>query len=172
MAEPYITEKSFIARLWVTNTEYPGPVGRREYSTGYNGKVQWHSSGWMTTSVQGHEPLDLWFGAVAHEEHGHVHEIRMWTNTSHPHYNQRVDISSNGYLGFYALNERAGPFWRLEDLGDSQIRLLTLDGNSVGIRWDKAAWTSGRMGRYLHVGEEPAAALDIELVRAGVEEPL
>lgn len=173
MAEPYISEKSFIARLDVANTRYPGPVGRWEYSPGYNGTTRWHLSSWLTTSRQDSEPLTLWFGAVEHGDEGYVHEIRLWTgNDDHPMYNQRVDVSSNGYLGFYELSAIVGPLWRLEDIGPEQLTIATLDHKAVGIDFDKAAWTSGHIGSYLKVGETPAALFNIEIVQMGVDEPL
>ncbi|AZL75478.1 hypothetical protein LOY46_22070 [Pseudomonas sichuanensis] len=173
MAEPYITEQSFIARLNVLNTKCPGPVGRWEYSPGYNGSVHWHQSTWLTTSRQDRDALQLWFGAVEYGDEGHVYEVRLWTsNSAHPMYNQRVDISTNGYLGFYELTPIVGPLWRVARSDDGKMRMTTLDGKGVGVHWDKAAWSTGRAGSYLRVGAEPSALFDVDIVQMGIEEPL
>ncbi|WP_194788989.1 hypothetical protein [Pseudomonas sp. UFMG81] len=171
MAAPYISEKSFIARLAIGNTKYPGPVGRWEYRPGYNGTKRWQLGGWLTTSRQDREPQTLWFGAVKKGD-GYAYEIRLWTgDRAHAMYNQRVDISTNDYLGLYELTSAVGPLWKLDYDSAAQARLTTLEGKAVGVRYDKAFWTSGLIGSYLQVGRAPAAEFDVEIVQMGVDEP-
>lgn len=174
MASPYITEQSFLARLSVVNTRYPGPVGYWEFSPGYNGRTAWHSSGWLTTSRQDQPPLVLWFGAVEREgEAAPVHEIRLWTGSvASAAANQRVDISTNGYLGLYGASSTVGPLWRIEPVAQSRVTIKTLDNKGVGIDWEQAFWTSGRRGSYLCVGATPAAEFEMALIRMGVPAPV
>ncbi|MGE8329207.1 hypothetical protein [Pseudomonas urmiensis] len=173
MAKSYITEKSFIARLNVVNTQYTGPVGRWEYSPGYNGNTFWRASEWLTTSRQDREPLTLWFGAVQQAGGEDAYEIRLWTgNNAHPLFNRRVDVSTNGYLGLYEHKATVGPLWRLQQVGGSQVRITTLDDKAIGIYWDRATWTTGRMASYLCVDVVPAAVFEVEIIRMGVDAPL
>ncbi|MCG8294554.1 hypothetical protein [Pseudomonas entomophila] len=173
MANAYNIEKSFLARLNVANTQYPGPVGYWEYSPGLNGRKAWHSSGWLTTSRPDIQPLALWFGAVEQPgEAAPVYEIRLWTGSvAHPTANQRVDISTNGYLGLYGHSSKVGPLWRIEPVAASRVHLKTLDNKGVGVDWEQAFWTSARKGSYLCVGAAPAAVFEMELVRMGVPAP-
>ncbi|WP_248918797.1 hypothetical protein [Pseudomonas entomophila] len=162
----YIAEKSFVASLEVTNTDYPNPVGTWEFKPGYNGTTQWLTSSWLTTSRAGHAPVKLWFGAVMQAEGEYAYEIRPWNDR-----NRRVDISTHDFLGFYARTESAAPLWRIKSEGGSLVRITTLAGKAVGTYWDNAAWTSGRRGSYLRVGAVPAALFEIHGIQIGVAEP-
>lgn len=173
MADPYIAEKSFIARLNVANTRIPAPVALWESSPGYHGSTVWHSSEWLTTTRQDAKPMEFWFGAVEWSEGEYVYEIRLWTgDKSHALYNRRVEISRNGYLGLYELNPIVGPLWRLDFPSDSQVRIATLENEGVGITWDVAVWTTGRRGSYLQVDNKRSVLFNIEVVQQGVDEPL
>ncbi|QVM92362.1 hypothetical protein JYG34_04860 [Pseudomonas entomophila] len=173
MVTTYLTEQSFIARLNVSNTQYPGPVGYWEFSAGYNHRTAWHSSDWLTTSRPDRRGVALWFGAVARAGQPPAYDIRLCTGSlASPSASKRVDISTNGYLGFYGLSSSVGPLWRLEPASASRKYLKTLDGKGVGIQRDVAFWTSGRKGHYLCVGVAPSAEFEVEIIRMAVAPPL
>ncbi|QBF25374.1 hypothetical protein EXN22_06585 [Pseudomonas tructae] len=173
----YDIPRSFIARLRVNKSNYQGQLGTVELSTYLDRSYGATYSSWLTLSDYPYAPKQLfWFGALNVANTIDYYEIRTWraANQRETSHNQRLDWSTNRYIGLYPAKDTPGPFWslskRITAPGEySDVRII-----SENLR-PMAAYNKTQAGdyqsHYLNDEAGETLAFEIEVVDTGIRWP-